>query len=50
MNIDIKEFYKVSVECFDSMVVLVVSVVCEVVVVMEVVKVMFEKFDSDLFE
>lgn len=50
MDIDLKEMFNVSVECLDSCVVFVVSVVVEVVVVWEVVVVVLEKFDGDCFD
>lgn len=44
VDINIKEDFKVIIECLDSCVVFVVSVVCEYVVVFELVKVVFEEF------
>lgn len=44
VDINIKEDFKVIIECFDSCVVFVVSIVCEYVVVFEIVKVLFEEF------
>lgn len=47
VDIDIYEFYRVIVECFDFMVFLVVGVVMEVVVVIVLVIEVLEKFFLD---